>query len=70
MTLKVEGTIPIDLEGTYFRNGPGLQVNMAGCNRHTFGEMDMYRCLLSDDVFTINDIDFSFLSPTMSLLLT
>ena len=39
MTLKVEGTIPIDLEGTYFRNGPGLQVNMAGCNRHTFGEM-------------------------------
>ena len=35
---QVEGTIPVDLIGTYFRNGPGLQVASDKCQRHTFGE--------------------------------
>lgn len=32
----MEGTIPSDLVGTYFRNGPGLQVNTGKTQRHTF----------------------------------
>ncbi|GBF88647.1 hypothetical protein Rsub_01546 [Raphidocelis subcapitata] len=32
----VEGSIPSDLVGTYFRNGPGLQVNTGKTQRHTF----------------------------------
>lgn len=32
--LQVEGEIPTDLKGTYFRNGPGLQVGgvAGGCS--------------------------------------
>ncbi|KAF6256619.1 carotenoid oxygenase [Scenedesmus sp. NREL 46B-D3] len=32
----VEGSIPKDLRGTYFRNGPGLQVSNERYKRHTF----------------------------------
>ncbi|GAX74565.1 hypothetical protein CEUSTIGMA_g2014.t1 [Chlamydomonas eustigma] len=32
----VEGNIPPELEGTYFRNGPGLHVTSEVCQRHTF----------------------------------
>ena len=34
----VEGAIPAELLGTYFRNGPGLLVNTARHERHIFGE--------------------------------
>jgi hypothetical protein len=34
----VEGTIPAELQGTYFRNGPGIQINSENCQRHAFGE--------------------------------
>ncbi len=37
-TFQVEGAIPTELLGTYFRNGPGLHVTTEGCQRHTFGE--------------------------------
>ncbi|MEW5298931.1 MAG: hypothetical protein WDW36_002000 [Sanguina aurantia] len=32
----VDGTIPAELLGTFFRNGPGLQVDRPGHQRHTF----------------------------------
>eukprot|EP00195_Chlamydomonas_chlamydogama_P010574 CAMPEP_0202902346 /NCGR_PEP_ID=MMETSP1392-20130828/16799_1 /ASSEMBLY_ACC=CAM_ASM_000868 /TAXON_ID=225041 /ORGANISM="Chlamydomonas chlamydogama, Strain SAG 11-48b" /LENGTH=605 /DNA_ID=CAMNT_0049589095 /DNA_START=178 /DNA_END=1995 /DNA_ORIENTATION=+ len=32
----VEGSIPAELEGTYFRNGPGMQINNGKVSRHTF----------------------------------
>lgn len=32
----VEGQIPRELEGTYFRNGPGLQIDNEQQQRHTF----------------------------------
>lgn len=32
----IEGTIPADLHGTYFRNGPGIQINSERCQRHAF----------------------------------
>ncbi|KAI8475714.1 MAG: retinal pigment epithelial membrane protein-domain-containing protein, partial [Monoraphidium minutum] len=32
----IEGKIPADLEGTYFRNGPGLQVTSGRYTRHVF----------------------------------
>eukprot|EP00798_Chlamydomonas_sp_ICE-L_P006099 gene6099-2697_t len=41
---QIEGSIPEELEGTYFRNGPGLQVNHAAYERHPF---DGDGCLIS-----------------------
>lgn len=34
--VQVDGTIPAQLLGTFFRNGPGLQVDRPGHQRHTF----------------------------------
>ncbi len=34
--MQVEGTIPKELEGTFFRNGPGLQVTNRNYQRHAF----------------------------------
>jgi all-trans-8'-apo-beta-carotenal 15,15'-oxygenase len=33
---QVEGTIPPELEGTYLRNGPGLQYSKGAFQRHMF----------------------------------
>lgn len=33
---QIEGAIPPELLGTFFRNGPGLQVDRPGHQRHTF----------------------------------
>jgi len=43
--LQVEGTIPKDLVGTYYRNGPGMQVSL-GADKET--SMSLL-CVLHDE---------------------
>ena len=47
----VEGEIPKELLGTYFRNGPGMLVNNAKHERHIFGEADGIREYAQADGF-------------------
>ncbi len=45
----VEGKIPEDLEGTYFRNGPGIRLDSPSCLRHPFdGDGMVFRLAFKD----------------------